>query len=118
MGEWSALNMSNSYSVRIYESSDGKDSTTTGTIMRLSARTFNIYAESAGEVETTIRTRVLAGALPFGKLYQICPAFGNAEFIRSVAVLSDGSFERVFLDPAQESYGEFRRIRLAKATPS
>ena len=108
--------MSNMYSVRIFETSDGKGSTSAGTIVALSVRTFKIYAESAGEVETTIRRRVVAGVLPFEKVYQICPAFGNPEFIRSIAVLSDGSFERVFLDPAPESHGEFRCIRLAKAT--
>jgi hypothetical protein len=118
MGERSALDISNSYNVRIYESSDGKGSTSAGTTVALSVRTFNIYAETAGEVESTIRRRVLAGVLSFGKVYQICPGFGNPEFIRSIAVLSDGSFERVFLDPAPESHGEFRCIRLAKTTAS
>jgi hypothetical protein len=105
--------MSSAYSVRMYESTDGKNSTSAGTIVALTGHIFAFYAYTAGEVEMLIRKRILKGALPFGKVYQICPFFGNSEFVRSIAVLSDGSFERVFLDPAQESYGEFRRIRLA-----
>jgi hypothetical protein len=105
--------MSNTYSVRMYESTDGRNSTSAGTIVALSAHILTFYAYTAGEVETSIRRRVLKRTLPFGKVYQICPCFGNSELVRSIAVLSDGSFERVFLDPAQESYGEFRRIRLA-----
>src|SRR4051794_39438973 len=105
--------MSNTYSVRMYESTDGRNSTSAGTIVALSAHILTLYAYTAGEVETSIRRRVLKRTLPFGKVYQICPCFGNSELVRSIPVLSDGSFERVFLDPAQESYGEFRRIRLA-----
>jgi hypothetical protein len=105
--------MHNTYSVRVYESTDGKNSTSAGTIVALTGHIFTFYAYTAREVEILIRKRILERALPFGKVYQICPCFGNSEFVGSIAVLSDGSFARVFLDPAQESYGEFRRIRLA-----
>src|SRR4051812_24012993 len=100
--------MSNTYSVRIYESADGRNSTSAETIVALSAHILTFYAYTAGEVETSICNGVLNGTLAFGKVYQICPCFGNSELVRSIAVLSDGSFARVFLDPAQESYGEFR----------
>src|SRR3569623_1402577 len=105
--------MHNTYSVRVYESTEGKNSTSAGTIVALRAHIFTLYAYTAGEVETSIRRRVLKGTLAPGKVYQICPCFGNSELVRSIAVLSDGSFERVFLDPAQARYGEIRRIRLA-----
>jgi hypothetical protein len=106
--------MNNKYSVRIFESADGKNSTSAGAIVALTAHTLKIYAYTAGEVETSIRRGILNGTFPFGKVYQICPRLGNSEEpISSIAVLSDGSFERVFLDAAQ-GYGEFRRIRLAK----
>jgi hypothetical protein len=110
--------VSNTYSVRIYESTDGKNLTSAGTIVALNGRTVNLYAYTAGEVESSIRERVRKGTLPSGKVYQICPGVGNSELIRSIAVLSDGSFERVFLDPAQGSFGEFRRIRFANTLPS
>jgi hypothetical protein len=107
--------MHNTYTVRVYESTDGKNSTSVGTIVALTGHSFAFHAYTAGEVEILIRKRILERALPFGKVYQICPSFGNSELVRSITLLSDGSFERVFLDPAQESYGEFRRIRLANA---
>jgi hypothetical protein len=105
--------MHNTYSVRLYESTEGKNSTSAGTIVALSAHIFTFYAYTAREVEILIRKRVLKRTLPFGKVYQICPCFGNSELVRSIALLTDGSFARVFLDPVQESNGEFRRIRLA-----
>jgi hypothetical protein len=98
--------MHNTYSVRVYESTDGKNSTSAGTIVALTGHIFTFYAYTAREVEILIRKRILERALPFGKVYQICPCFGNSELVRSIVPLSDGSFERVFLDhPAQESYG-------------
>ena len=106
--------MSNNYRVRIYASADQDNLVSPGTIMAMIERSFTLYGYSAEEAEQALRKNVLAKKLERGRVYQICPAVGNPEVTRTVAVDIDGSFQRVFLDPARGLYSEFRRVRLAE----
>jgi hypothetical protein len=101
---------SETYRVRVYASEAGDIGA--GSIVLLTSHTFTLYTSSAQAAEAAICKDVLAGKLASGKVYQICPSVGNPELIRSIIVWSDGSFERVFLDPASGPYGEARRIRI------
>ena len=107
--------MGNRYKIRTYQSGDQDGATVAGTIVLPIDRSFTIYAGTAQEAEQKLQKDVKHGKLSNGLVYQICPTFGNPELIRSVAAAIDGSFSRVFLDPAAGMYGEFRRIRLPKA---
>lgn len=102
---------SETYRVRVYRTEKGD--TAAGSIVLLSEQSFTVYTYSAQQAETVICNDVLAGKLASDKVYQICPALTSPELIRSIIVSSDGSFERVFLDPAFGLYGESRRIRIA-----
>ena len=110
--------MSSRYRIRVYESGDRDGATGAGTIVIPLERNFTIYAYSAEEAAASIRRDVLNGKLPAGKVYQICPWLGNAEFTRSIAASLDGGFDRVFLDPASGLYSELRCIRLAVPEPA
>lgn len=102
------------YRIRVYESGDRDGATGEGTIVIPLERSFTINAYSGEEAEGLVRRDVLQGKLARGKVYQLCPWLGNPEFIRSLAAALDGSFERVFLDPASGIYAELRRIRYAR----
>jgi hypothetical protein len=104
--------MSCRYQVRIFESTEKDGATSAGTVLTPVAFTFSVYAYSAEEAEKSLRKDVAKGKLGRGKVYQILPVIGNGEFVRSLAVACDGSFEHVFLDPAAGPFSEFRRIRL------
>lgn len=104
--------MSCRYQVRVFESTQKDGATAAGTIIAPLAQTFSIYAYSGEEAEKSIRKDIAKGKLARGKIYQILPLLGNAELTRSLAVGLEGSFDRVFLDPAAGPYSEFRRIRL------
>ena len=106
--------MSNKYRVRIYASTDQDDCVEPGTVVGIIDRCFTVYAYTAEEVEETLRKNVLARKLEAGRVYQICPAVGNPEVARTLAVSLDNVFTRVFLDPAMGLYSEFRRIRRAQ----
>ncbi len=106
--------MTNRYRVRIYASADQDDLVSPGTIMAMIDRSFTLYGYSAEEAEHALRKNVLAKKLERGRVYQICPAVGNPEVTRTVAVDTQGTFQRVFLDPACGLYSEFRRVRLAE----
>ena len=106
--------MSGRYQVRMFESMEKDGATAAGTVLTPMAQTFSVYAESADEADKLIRRDITTGKRPRGKVYQILPVLGNAEFARSLAVSTEGSFDRVFLDPASGPYSEFRRIRLAE----
>ena len=108
--------MSERYRIRVYESADGDHAVSAGTVVAPIERSFTVYAYSAEEAEASVRADVGRGKLASGKVYQVCPWLGNPELIRSIAASQEGSFERVFLDPAFGLYGGFRRIRLAKPT--
>jgi hypothetical protein len=100
--------------IRIYEDRDQKGETSPGTIVQPVIRDLSIYANSAEEAEAKLRKDVTSGKLTAGRVYQICPWTANPELIRSVAASLDGSFQRVFLDPASGLYSELRRIRLPR----
>jgi len=104
--------MSCRYQVRVFESTQKDGATAAGTIIAPLAQTFSVYAYSGEEAEKSIRKDIDKGKLARGKVYQILPLLGNAELTRSLAVGLEGSFDRVFLDPAAGPYSEFRRIRL------
>ncbi len=104
--------MSHRYMIRIYEDCDNNGATGVGTVTQLVNREMCIYAYSADETEKKLRADVAAGKLPAGRVYQICPWMANLELIRSFAASLDGSFQRVFLDPAAGLYSEFRQVRL------
>ena len=108
--------MSCRYQVRIFESTQKDGATSAGTIVAPVSQPLSIYAYSGEDAEKCIRKDVAKGKLARGKVYQILPLIGNAELTRSLAVAIDGSFERVFLDPATGLYSEFRRIRLPQPT--
>jgi hypothetical protein len=74
-------------------------------------RSFPVYADSGEEVAGKIRKDVLEKKLAGGRVYQICPQFGDAELGCCVSVSWDGTMQPVFLDPASGLYSEFRRIR-------
>ncbi|HTU45650.1 MAG TPA: hypothetical protein VMF91_11345 [Bryobacteraceae bacterium] len=104
--------MSCRYQIRVFESTQKDGATAAGTIIAPIAQTFSVYAHSGEEAEKSIRKDIDKGKLARGKVYQILPLLGNAEFTRSLAAGLEGSFDRVFLDPAAGPYSEFRRIRL------
>jgi hypothetical protein len=111
--------MSCRYQIRIFESIDKDGGTQAGTFMAPLAHIFSVYAYSGDEAEKSIRKDVERGKLARGRVYQILPLLGNAELTRSLAAALDGSFERVFLDPADGPYSEFRRVRLPReSTPA
>ena len=107
--------MSHKYAIRIWEDFNKKDATSPGTIVEPVRRELSFYAESAEDAEQMVRKDVLAGNIPAGRVYQICPSSSDAGLIRSIAASLDGSFQRVFLDPAEGLYGGSRRIRLPRA---
>jgi hypothetical protein len=100
------------YKIRIFESNEGDGSVEAGTVVSPLDIYFSLSAETADEVERKICNGVAEGKLSAGRVYQICPGIGNAELIRSIAIGPDAKLIRVFLDPAQGLYSEFRRIRL------
>jgi hypothetical protein len=76
----------------------------------------SIYCETAEEAEAKIRLKVSKGELKRNRAYQICPSVGNEELTRSIAAFPDGSFARVFLDPASGLYAANRRLRIPQET--
>jgi hypothetical protein len=103
--------MNHRYKVRVFSSDDGYGDTSAGTIVQAIERSFYVQARSADEVEKAIQLDVSKNKLAKGRVYQVCPQFGNPEPIRAFAVAVDGTVQRAFLDPAQGIYSEFRRIR-------
>jgi len=110
--------MAQRYTIRTYEDANGRNSTSSGTIVALVLREMSIYAESANEAEMQLRDDVASGGLPAGRIYQICPWLSNPELVRSVAASLDGSFQRVFLDPAAGLYSDLRRVRVSNPLAS
>ena len=111
MASLGRFDMSNGYKVRVYESREENGALSLGTVVQPLDPSFTLSADSADEATNWIRTNVLRSRLPSSRIYQICPMIGNPEPIRSVAAGLDGSFSRVFLDPASELSGELRRVR-------
>ena len=96
--------MNHRYKVRVFSSDDGNGETAAGTIVQAIERSFYVQARSADDVEKAIQLDISKNKLAKGRVYQVCPQFGNP-----VAV--DGAVQRAFLDPAQGIYSEFRKIR-------
>jgi len=107
--------MCEKYMVRMFQEMNGGSATHSGTIVGLVPRELSIYAESAQQAERLLQDDVARGVLPAGRVYQICPWLGNPEIIRSVAASVEGSFERVYLDPAAGLYSDLRRVRAPRA---
>jgi hypothetical protein len=107
--------MSCRYQVRVFESVAQDGATGVGTTVRPTVQTFSVYAYSAEEAEKAICKGVANGKLSSGRVYQIWPFLGNGEFTRSLAIATDGSSQRVWLDPAAGPFSEVRRIRVAHA---
>jgi hypothetical protein len=103
--------MNHRYKVRVFSSDDGSGDTGAGTIVQAIERSFYVQAGSADEVERAIQLDISKNKLAKGRVYQVCPQFGNPESIRAFSVAVDGMFQRAFLDPAQGIYSEIRRIR-------
>jgi hypothetical protein len=103
--------MSQRYKVRAFESGDQDGVVEAGTVVLPVERSFSVYARGVDEAEHKVKQDVLAGKLAVGRVYQVCPPFGNSESIRSFSVCSEGKCRRTFLDPAAGLYSEFRRIR-------
>ena len=104
--------MHNRYFIRVYESREKNGMTSAGTVVVPIDIPVSIYADSGELAEIKLRQEVESGKLPSGRIYQVCPSLAIPELIRSVAASLDGSFERVFLDPAAGLYSEARRVRL------
>jgi hypothetical protein len=104
--------MNNRYCIRVYESRERNGKTCAGTVVVPVDIPVSVYADSGELAEMKLRHEVEHGRLPSGRIYQICPSLAIPELIRSVAAGLDGSFERVFLDPAAGLYSEARRVRL------
>jgi hypothetical protein len=102
------------YIVRLFTDVDETNSTAPGTLVRPQELQISFYTESADEAEKRLHREAREGKLPRGRIYQICPPFGNFEPIRTCAVSLNGSTQRVFLDPVDGLYGETRRIRLPR----
>jgi hypothetical protein len=104
--------MSKKYSIRVYESRKKDGMTCAGTVVEPLDMALSIYADSGDAAESQLCKDVEAGKLLRGRIYQICPSLSVPELIRSMAASLEGSFERVFLDPAAGLYSEARRVRL------
>jgi hypothetical protein len=107
--------MSNGYKVRVYESCRGDGAICSGTVVERVDPSFTISSESADQAMNWIHRNVLRSRLSSSRIYQICPMICNPEPIRSVAAGLDGSFIRIFLDPASGLCGELRRVRHLEA---
>ncbi len=103
--------MSHRYKIRAFESGDQDGGVEAGTVVLPIDRSFSLYARTVDEAERKLRDDVATDKLPKGRVYQVCPPFGNPESIRAFSVAMDGECKRAFLDPASGIYSEFRRIR-------
>jgi hypothetical protein len=103
--------MSQRYKVRAFESADQDGIVEAGTIVMPVERSFSIYSRNVADAEQKIQTDVTEGKLAAGRVYEICPPFGNPESIRAFSVCQERRFRRAYLDQASGIYSEFRRIR-------
>jgi hypothetical protein len=105
--------MSQRYKVRAFESGDQDGIVDAGTIVMPVERSFSVYSRNVADAEQKIQAEVTEGKLATGRIYEICPPFGNPESIRAFSVCHQRIFRRAYLDPASGIYSEFRRIRYA-----
>ena len=104
--------MSKRYCIRVYESRAKDGAVGAGTMVEPIDSFLSVYADSGDMAEWKLQKEIESGSLSRGRIYQICPSLSVPELIRSVAASLDGSFERVFLDPAAGLYSDKRRVRL------
>jgi hypothetical protein len=104
--------MSHRYKIRAFESGDQDGAVEAGTIVLPLDKSFSIFARTVDEAERQLQNDLAEEKLVKGRVYQVCPPFGNPESIRSFAVSMAGECKRVYLDPASGVYSEFRRIRM------
>jgi hypothetical protein len=102
------------YVIRVFSDRDQNNATVPGTVVEPMTMQLSFYEDSADDAEKKLNSEVLKGKLSKGRVYQICPSMGSFEPIRSCAISTDGSAQRVFLDPVDGLYGELRRIRLPR----
>lgn len=102
------------YMIRVFSDREQNSATAPGAVVEPVNIQLSFYEDSADDAEKKLYREVLNGKLPKGRVYQICPSMGSFEPIRTCAVASDGSAQRVFLDPVDGLYGESRRIRLPR----
>ena len=103
--------MSQRYIIRVYEDCEKDGATGPGTVVEPVSAQIAVYAYTADEAEKKLQNDIASGKLKAGRVYQICPWLAVPELIRSFSAGLDGSFQRVFLDPAAGPYSEYRRIR-------
>ncbi|HZS54308.1 MAG TPA: hypothetical protein VFA65_07885 [Bryobacteraceae bacterium] len=106
------------YIIRVFSDQQEENATLPGTVVKPVNIQLSFYTDSADEAEKKLYQDIRAGKLSKGRVYQICPSMGSFEPIRTCAVASDGSAQRVFLDPVDGLYGETRRIRLPRPAKS
>ena len=103
--------MSHRYKIRTFESGEQDGIVEAGTIVLPVDRSFSLFARTAEEAERKVQADIAGEKLPRSRVYQVCPPFGNPESIRAFAVCAQGECKRVYLDPAEGIYSEFRRLR-------
>jgi hypothetical protein len=103
--------MTHRYKIRAFETGDPESKVEAGTVVLPSDRLFSLFARSVDEAERKIQDDLAADKLPKGRVYQVCPPFGNSESIRAFTVTREGDCRRVYLDPASGIDPECRRIR-------
>lgn len=102
------------YVIRVFGDRQKKETTEAGTVVEPLEYQLSFFTDSADDAEKRLCREILEGKLPRGRVYQICPSMGSFEPIRTCAIASDGSSQRVFLDPVDGLYGAARRIRLPR----
>jgi len=97
----------------MYESGDGDGSIEAGTIVMAVDRGFTLDAASTEDAEQKLRKDVVAGKLSGGRVYEISPATGNGELIRTVAFCDCQSVksQQIVFEPAKGLYSRFKRLR-------
>jgi hypothetical protein len=110
--------MNNRYKVRMYESGDGDGSIAAGTIVLPVDHGFSVDAASTEDAERKLRKDVVDGKLSGGRVYQISPAIGNSESIRTVAFSNcvNANTQQVAFEPAKGLYSGFKRLRYVEET--
>jgi len=103
--------MSHRYKIRAFASGEEDGAVEAGTIVMPLDKSFSLFARTVDEAERLLKQDLAEEKLEHGRVYQVCPPFGNPESIRSFSVSLAGEYQRVFLDPASGVYSEFRRIR-------
>jgi hypothetical protein len=103
--------MSHRYKIRAFASGEEDGAVEAGTIVMPLEKSFSLFARTVEEAERLLKKELAEEKLDRGRVYQVCPPFGNPESIRAFSISLAGEYQRVFLDPASGVYSESRRIR-------